>query len=134
MLQLSFHFSSGFKEILGVSKTHLFSDVATVFLVSVYKGKTFFLCNVVSVTFMINGGTLIARLSGLFVGTTRNLCFINHSEKTPTINVIFAVGPQSLSFSQYERQNSKQDIFSSNLSSELLIDNTNRNNIFAKVL
>lgn len=48
VLQLSFHFSGGFKEILSVSEAHLFSDVPTVFLVSVYKGKKSFISEMLS--------------------------------------------------------------------------------------
>ena len=85
-----------------MSKTHLFPDVATVFLVSVYKGKTFYQSDVVSVTFTINGDTSIARFSST-TGTTKNLCSINHSKRILTINMISGVGLQRLSLFEYER-------------------------------
>lgn len=47
-----------------------------------------------SQTSTFNGDSLIARFSSLSAGATKNLCLINHSKRT--VNVISAVGPQSL--------------------------------------
>lgn len=56
-----------------------------------------------SQTSTFNGDSLIARFSSLSAGATKNLCLINHSKRT--VNVISAVGPQSLRQILVKRKN-----------------------------